>query len=392
MTVTQETRGRILVMRIERERKRNAIDVDTSQSIDAALNRLDDDDPALWVGVLTGTQTVFSAGTDLKDGAGARTERGGEYGLIRRSRVKPLIAAVEGVAFGGGFEFALACDPDRRLDHGPVRSPRDPARRRGQLWRPFPRPVRALPLHVAKELLITGAELGAERGYHLGLVNRPDRARPGLGRAVAARRADLRPHPRCPYVPPSQPSALKRRGAGSAAAGRRPLKAIQTVSASPLDMGGRNRGVLRAPQPRMAGRLSSGKPLAIKTALVWLAEASGARRTCLASARRAHRRDPVLGADGPGSRLGGDPTVEAGSSTPAAATATSYIEMSSSGPAGCAARLRPRPRRRRRPADRRWRRRRDRAPGRSEPPARPRRRRRPRNRSGARPRRFCRTR
>ena len=70
MTVTQEIRGRVLVVRIEREHKRNAIDVDTALGIDAALNRLDDD-PALWVGVLTGTQTVFSAGTDLKDGAGA---------------------------------------------------------------------------------------------------------------------------------------------------------------------------------------------------------------------------------------------------------------------------------------------------------------------------------
>jgi len=43
MTVTQETRGRILVVRIEREHKRNAIDVDTALGIDAALNRLDDD-------------------------------------------------------------------------------------------------------------------------------------------------------------------------------------------------------------------------------------------------------------------------------------------------------------------------------------------------------------
>jgi len=61
-----------------------------THGIDEALNLLDDDDE-LWAGVITGTTAVFSAGTDLKDGSG-RTERGGEYGMIRRRRAKPLIA------------------------------------------------------------------------------------------------------------------------------------------------------------------------------------------------------------------------------------------------------------------------------------------------------------
>lgn len=229
MTVTQETRGRILVMRIEREHKRNAIDVDTAQGIDAALNRLDDD-PALWVGVLTGTQTVFSAGTDLKDGADARTERGGEYGLIRRSRVKPLIAAVEGAAFGGGFEIALACDlivastaarfalPETR--RGVVASS-------GALFRA----VRALPLHVAKELLITGAELRAERGYHLGLVNRLTEPGQALADAVALAEQICASSPvsvRATLAAISAQAQEQDRSGWQATA-----QAIQTISASP---------------------------------------------------------------------------------------------------------------------------------------------------------------
>lgn len=181
--MSTEVRGRTLIVRIEREQKRNAIDVATARDIDAALNRLEDD-PELWVGVITGTPSIFSAGTDLKDGEGATTERGGEYGVIRRRRTKPLIAAVEGVAFGGGFEIALACDivvastaarfalPEAR--RGLVASS-------GALLRL----ARAIPLHVAKELLITGAELSGERAHHFGLVNRLTAPGEALAGAVA---------------------------------------------------------------------------------------------------------------------------------------------------------------------------------------------------------------
>src|SRR6185295_4654891 len=108
MGVTADAHERVLVVRIEREEKRNAIDQAVADGIGAALDRLDDD-PDLWVGVITGTATVFSAGSDLassRDGS-ARTDRGGEYGVIRRDRTKPLIAAVEGPALGGGFEIVL---------------------------------------------------------------------------------------------------------------------------------------------------------------------------------------------------------------------------------------------------------------------------------------------
>src|SRR3954468_22564015 len=104
-----ERLGHTLVVRMLREAKRNAVDREMADAIDEAMNELDDD-PELRVGVLTGTTTVFSAGTDLHQPRSPATERGGEYGIIRRPRTKPLIAAVEGVALGGGFEIVLACD------------------------------------------------------------------------------------------------------------------------------------------------------------------------------------------------------------------------------------------------------------------------------------------
>ncbi|MEZ5408595.1 MAG: enoyl-CoA hydratase-related protein [Acidimicrobiales bacterium] len=168
--LTTERHDRILVMTMERVEKRNAINPEMTAAIDAALNELDDD-PDLWVGVLTGGTQVFSAGTDLKERSGKPTVRGGEYGIIRRRRAKPLIAAVEGLALGGGFEIAIACDvivaaSNARWGFPEVR--RGVVASSGALFRA----PRSLPLHVAKELLLTGAETSTERLERLGVVNR----------------------------------------------------------------------------------------------------------------------------------------------------------------------------------------------------------------------------
>ncbi|HEX3711999.1 MAG TPA: enoyl-CoA hydratase-related protein [Trebonia sp.] len=184
-TVRSERRGRVLVVRIEREAKRNAIDRVTAEGIDEALNQFEDDGE-LWAAVITGTATVFSAGTDLKDGGG-RTERGGEYGVIRRRRSKPLIAAVEGPAFGGGFEIALACDlvvAARTARFALPESRRGVVASSGALFRA----MRALPLNVARELLITGTVLDADRAYQIGFVNRV--TEPGQALTVALELAE----------------------------------------------------------------------------------------------------------------------------------------------------------------------------------------------------------
>jgi enoyl-CoA hydratase/carnithine racemase len=169
--VITEHHERVLVVRIEREEKRNAVDQEIADGIGAALDQLDDD-PELWVGIITGTTTVFSAGTDLaaaRDGS-PRTERGGEYGVIRRDREKPLIAAVEGPALGGGFEIVLSCDlvvAANTASFGLPEVKRGLVPTCGGLFRT----PRALPLNIAKEMLLTGDRLTPERAYSLGLVN-----------------------------------------------------------------------------------------------------------------------------------------------------------------------------------------------------------------------------
>lgn len=170
MPVTTEARGCVLLIALDRDAKLNAMDHAMTLGLDAAMNRLEDDD-ALWAGVLAGNGRAFSAGSDLADPDRNSTERGGPYGLIRRARRKPLIAAVDGLAFGGGFEMVLACDlvvasPQARFALPEVK--------RGllALYGGVFRAARALPLNLAREMVLTGEPISAERAHALGLVNR----------------------------------------------------------------------------------------------------------------------------------------------------------------------------------------------------------------------------
>jgi enoyl-CoA hydratase len=167
--VGRRQEGHVLVISMERVAKRNAIDRAMADAIDDALNELDDNQD-LWAGVLTGGSDVFSAGSDLTAGGDYSTARGGEYGIIRRRRRKPLIAAVEGPALGGGLEVVLACDlvvaastarfglPEVSIGVVPTCA--------GLFRAP-----QALPLNVAKQLILTGRPIGAARAHEVGFVN-----------------------------------------------------------------------------------------------------------------------------------------------------------------------------------------------------------------------------
>jgi enoyl-CoA hydratase len=170
MTVSRERKGRVLVITIEREDKRNAISAEVTRGIDAAMNELEDT-PELWCGILTGGPRFFSAGADLATGPGEPTPRGGIAGLIQRDRVKPLIAAVEGFALGGGMELVLSCDlvvAARNARFGLPEVKRGLMPDFGGAFRV----VRALPANIAREMLLTGDDLPASRAEALGFVNR----------------------------------------------------------------------------------------------------------------------------------------------------------------------------------------------------------------------------
>ncbi|MDI2132334.1 enoyl-CoA hydratase-related protein [Yinghuangia seranimata] len=192
-TVVHERHGRVLVIALRREHKRNAVDQDISDGIEAGLDLLESD-PDLWAGVITGTTTVFSAGTDLAAGYAPKTERGGQYGVIRRPRTKPLIAAVEGLALGGGFEIVLACDlvvASRTAAFGLPEVRRGLLANCGAIFRA----PRTLPVNVARELLLTGEPTDAARLYQLGVVNRLTEPGEALAGALATAEAICRNSP-----------------------------------------------------------------------------------------------------------------------------------------------------------------------------------------------------
>lgn len=165
-----ESAGLIWLLTLDRPDKRNAFDESLTAALDDALNAFEDD-PVARVAVLTGGPSVFCAGTDVHRWAGEPTERGGPYGIAGRDLQKPVIAAVEGVAAGGGFEVALAATLIVASREATFSLPEVGLGLIAECGGLFRGP-RALPLNLAREMALTGRPLSAARAYDVGLVNR----------------------------------------------------------------------------------------------------------------------------------------------------------------------------------------------------------------------------
>jgi enoyl-CoA hydratase len=170
--ILQEKRGHVLVITINRPEVRNAFDLVSSQGMHAAMDRLDNDDD-MFVGIITGAGQHFSAGADLRavaKNAKRATERGG-FGVFKRPSRKPLIAAVEGYAVGGGFELCMTCDlivAARTAKFGLPEVRHNVVAIGGGLFR-LPKRI---PYHLAMEMALTGEFREAEWLASHGLVNR----------------------------------------------------------------------------------------------------------------------------------------------------------------------------------------------------------------------------
>ena len=173
-----EQEGHLAVITLNRPKALNSINPPLGNALQEALEEVRDND-SIWVAILTGAgDRAFSAGADLRWRADnedeVRTPDAGTGGKILSSEFacwKPVIAAVNGYAVGGGLELAIACDLIVAAE-------------RAQFGLPEPRRglmadaggvhglSRQIPIKLAMEMILTGQFIDAQRAAEVGLVNR----------------------------------------------------------------------------------------------------------------------------------------------------------------------------------------------------------------------------
>lgn len=190
---TLEKRDGVALITFNRPSAMNAVNADLSGAVGAALEELDTD-PDLRVGIVTGNGRAFCAGADLK-GLNAGDElfapghpEWGFAGLVEHAVSKPLIAAVNGFALGGGTEIVLRCDLAVLSEDAALGLPEVKrglfAAAGGLIMMP-----RQLPAKIAMETALIGEPISPEVALRWGLVNRVVPAADVLAEAFRLARA-----------------------------------------------------------------------------------------------------------------------------------------------------------------------------------------------------------
>jgi enoyl-CoA hydratase/carnithine racemase len=173
---TYEKKDRIGIVTVNRPERMNALHPPANLELHEIWNEFERD-PEVWVGILTGAgDKAFSAGNDLRYTAEhgrdmVRFAETGFGGLANRTTCwKPIIAAVNGYALGGGFEMALACDIIIAADHARVGLPEPKVGLMAGAGGVHRLP-RMIPQKIAMGYILTGRHMGAQEAHRLGVVN-----------------------------------------------------------------------------------------------------------------------------------------------------------------------------------------------------------------------------
>lgn len=168
-----DKKDHVMTVTLNRPDRLNALHPPANAELGEVFDEFAEDDD-LWVAVITGSGRGFSAGNDLRyqaEGGERVPMPRGFAGLTSRfDLTKPVIAAVNGVAMGGGFEIALACDLIIASDKARFALP-EPKVGLAALAGGLNRLPRQIGAKRALGMILTGRHVGAEEGKELGFVN-----------------------------------------------------------------------------------------------------------------------------------------------------------------------------------------------------------------------------
>lgn len=173
-TIVLEKKKGYVIVRLNRPHEMNAICKDMRLELYSVFSEMEAD-PAVKIIILTGGEFIFSAGMDIKEMTSLRSEEGDEFleSMMRYlkkiySCKKPVIAAVGGLALGGGFnlvticdlvvasESAIFCHPELKFGFNPFFYPLS----------------QIVGINKAKEIVMLGEPIGANEALNIGLVNK----------------------------------------------------------------------------------------------------------------------------------------------------------------------------------------------------------------------------